>query len=96
MKKIDDQIREKLQKAYDSVNKKDENRDTEMNPPEYVMNEKNGITTNVHQEELKTINQELLQWPEDFNVFPKLARILKRREASLKEKEKLTGHMQNH
>ena len=32
------------------------------------------------EEVLKTINHELLQWPENFNVFQKLSRILKRRE----------------
>src|SRR5690606_25474611 len=81
-KNIEEEIRERLQNAYDSVAKKDENPDTEMNPPEYVMNEWTEIKTTVEYETLKTINQELLEWPEDFNVFSRLARILQRREAA--------------
>lgn len=76
---IDDNIQLKLQNAYESVAKKDSDPDTAMNPPEYLANNKE-LTTSVDKEVLKTINRELLQWPENFNVFQKLSRILKRRE----------------
>lgn len=77
--KIDADIQTKLQEAFDQVPKKEDNPDTAMNPPEYVAKGLPTIPTAVKEEELKTINAELLQWPESFNVFQKLSRILKRR-----------------
>ena len=38
------------------------------------------LKTAVNEKELREINSELLNWPDDFNAFKKLARILKRRE----------------
>ncbi|CAM3989794.1 2-oxoglutarate dehydrogenase E1 component [Lederbergia lenta] len=76
---IDEEIQAKLQKSYDSVTNKDGERDTAMNPPEHIVNGHRELKTNVQADVLKTINQELLEWPENFNVFQKLSRILKRR-----------------
>lgn len=42
-----------------------------------------GIETGIPIEQLKEINESLLQYPEDFNVYPKLNRILKRRKNML-------------
>ncbi|MEK3886240.1 2-oxoglutarate dehydrogenase E1 component [Bacillus sp. FSL K6-3431] len=78
--KMDEDIQAKLQKAYDSVVKNNEDRDTAMDPPANVVNCHKEWKTKVSLNVLKTINQELLQWPESFNVFQKLSRILKRRE----------------
>ena len=78
--KIDQDIQARMQAAYDSVPKKEDDPDSSMNPPEYVMNGVIKHDTAVPEEVLKTINHELLNWPENFNVFQKLSRILKRRE----------------
>lgn len=51
-----------------------------MNPPEIVAKGFPKVETAVNEKELREINSELLNWPEDFNAFKKLARILKRRE----------------
>ncbi|RKJ14314.1 hypothetical protein D7X33_48365, partial [Butyricicoccus sp. 1XD8-22] len=40
-------------------------------------------------DELETINRELITWPEDFNVFPRLQRILQRRSNVITEKGKI-------
>ncbi|MBS4176718.1 2-oxoglutarate dehydrogenase E1 component [Lederbergia citrea] len=77
---IDEAIQARLQTAYDAVSGKEKDLDTAMNPPEYVMNRLQKLNTNVPEAELKAINSELLKWPEGFNVFQKLSRILKRRE----------------
>jgi 2-oxoglutarate dehydrogenase E1 component len=43
------------------------------------------VDTTVSLEVLKTINQNLLSWPKEFNVYPKLEKILKRRERAFDE-----------
>ncbi|MBD1301105.1 2-oxoglutarate dehydrogenase E1 component, partial [Pseudomonas aeruginosa] len=47
------------------------------------------IPTAVPLENLRAINADLLKWPENFNVYPKLQRILQRRSTSLNEGEKV-------
>ncbi|MDO3410603.1 2-oxoglutarate dehydrogenase E1 component [Saccharibacillus sp. CPCC 101409] len=47
------------------------------------------VVTAVDYDTLKTINAELLKRPETFNVYPKLERILQRRENTLNEGEKV-------
>ncbi|MEK5173776.1 2-oxoglutarate dehydrogenase E1 component [Bacillus obstructivus] len=80
VKTIEQDIQTKLQAAYDRVPKKEEDPDTVMNPPEIVAKGFPKVETAVNEKELREINSELLNWPEDFNAFKKLARILKRRE----------------
>ncbi len=80
VKTIEQDIQTKLQAAYDRVPKKEEDPDTVMNPPEIVAKGFPKVKTAVNEKELREINSELLNWPDDFNAFKKLARILKRRE----------------
>nr|WP_259545260.1 2-oxoglutarate dehydrogenase E1 component [Heyndrickxia oleronia] len=80
VKTIEQDIQTKLQAAYDRVPKKAEDPDTVMNPPEIVAKGFPKVKTAVNEKELREINSELLNWPDDFNAFKKLARILKRRE----------------
>ncbi|WP_338754594.1 2-oxoglutarate dehydrogenase E1 component [Bacillus sp. FJAT-52991] len=70
----------KLKDLFETVPKKDENPDIIMNPPKFVEKELPTGDTAVSTEALNELNNELLTWPEDLNVFKKLARILKRRE----------------
>lgn len=71
---------QKLKELFETVPKKDENPDIVMNPPEVVEQDLPCNKTGVSEEDLKVINQELLQWPDGFQPFKKLERILKRRE----------------
>lgn len=77
---MDQEIQSKLKAAYDKVPKKEEDPDTIMNPPKFVVSGFPKVATAVDIEEIKAINSELLNWPEDLHVFKKLAKILKRRE----------------
>ncbi|MGE6259616.1 2-oxoglutarate dehydrogenase E1 component [Heyndrickxia sporothermodurans] len=77
---MDQAVQAKLQAAFDKVPKKEADPDTIMNPPEYVASGFPKVNTAVDVEEIKAINSELLNWPEGFNAFKKLAKILKRRE----------------
>jgi len=87
--KIEADVMSKFKTAYDKVPKKEEDPDATMNPPEYIANGLPEMTTAVAREELETINSELLHWPESFNVFSKLGRILKRRENTFKDEGRI-------
>ncbi|MED3564290.1 2-oxoglutarate dehydrogenase E1 component, partial [Bacillus xiapuensis] len=67
---------------------KDEIETEEPELPLYLEEEPR-IATGVPQEQLKQINQELLQWPKDFKVFNKLEKILNRRVDAFKEDGKV-------
>ncbi|MBS4173130.1 2-oxoglutarate dehydrogenase E1 component [Bacillus sp. FJAT-49736] len=79
-KQLEDEVNSKLQAAFDKVPGQDENPDTIMNPPENVVSGFPAVKTAVDEKVLKDLNTQLLQWPEGFNVFKKLDKILKRRE----------------
>lgn len=86
VKHIDNDVLESLQNAYED-NKRDHDHDVvEHEPPAPVSNELPHIDTTVTQDTLQHINQDLLTWPEGFNVYPKLERILKRREGAFNGK----------
>ncbi|KIL47923.1 2-oxoglutarate dehydrogenase E1 component [Jeotgalibacillus campisalis] len=70
---------EQLQKAYDSVPKSEKDPDAVMDPPEKVVNPLDEITTSVGMDQLRQLNEDLLNW-KDFNVFKKLEKILNRRQ----------------
>ncbi|WP_046181351.1 2-oxoglutarate dehydrogenase E1 component [Domibacillus tundrae] len=76
---------QKLKELFETVPKKDDNPDIVMNPPEVVEQDLPCNKTGVSEEDLKIINHELLQWPEGFQPFKKLERILKRREQLFEE-----------
>ncbi|MDQ0255184.1 2-oxoglutarate dehydrogenase E1 component [Evansella vedderi] len=70
----------KLENQFENIkNRKREEVDKKMEPPTYVENRLEGIETKVNIDLLRKINGELLQFPETFNVFPKLEKILRRR-----------------
>lgn len=68
----------KLQEAYAKVPEKKE-KEGDPKPPETVEKGIPKIPTGVPIEKLKKMTEELVQWPEGFQVFNKLSRILKRR-----------------
>ena len=57
--------------------------------PEEVLDGIQKLQTGVEESKLAKINEELLTWPEDFNVFRKLEKILKRREEPFNGKGKI-------
>ncbi|MBT2691200.1 2-oxoglutarate dehydrogenase E1 component [Bacillus sp. ISL-47] len=79
---IQNAVLEKMKAANEKVPK--EKKEAEpSNPPETVEKGLPMIKTAVPIETLKQINEELLTWPEDFKVFDKLGKILKRRMEAL-------------
>ncbi|KAB2329830.1 2-oxoglutarate dehydrogenase E1 component [Bacillus mesophilum] len=84
VKGIQDEVLAKLTAAYEKVPAKKKTVQIEdMNPPEFVDKELPFISTAVSIDKLKQMNEELLTWPEDFKVFDKLGKILKRRTDAL-------------
>lgn len=81
IKKMIDKCDRNLAKAYEKMK-------SELTSPISHDHERNpmyNIETGVPLEKLKEINQALLKYPDGFNVYPKLEKILKRRESMLEE-----------
>jgi len=78
------QVVAKLKQAYDKVPTKEE-MDEEALPPNSVERDLPMIDTTISADRLKEINQELISFPENFQVFDKLGKILKRRKAAIED-----------
>jgi 2-oxoglutarate dehydrogenase E1 component len=89
VQQIEEEVQSKLQASFDKVPSKEENPDIVMNPPEPVAKGYPAVKTAVNEQELRGINSELLNWPESFNVFKKLEKILRRRENVFDDKGKI-------
>ncbi|WP_174733083.1 2-oxoglutarate dehydrogenase E1 component [Mesobacillus harenae] len=82
---ITNEVGGRLQAAHEKVPSKKNQELRETDPPEVIEKGFPVLDTAVSLEKLKGINTELLQWPDNFKVFGKLERILKRRESSLSD-----------
>ncbi|UOE92589.1 2-oxoglutarate dehydrogenase E1 component [Alkalihalobacillus sp. LMS39] len=82
MAQMEERIKAKLKQAYEKIEKVDNQSSPTLSPPKVVKKGFSQVATNVQYEKLQKINSRLLQWPEQFSVFPKLEKILKRRERS--------------
>ncbi|MGN7386498.1 2-oxoglutarate dehydrogenase E1 component [Sporosarcina sp. SAFN-015] len=89
--KLDTDVFAMMQAAYDRVKENSSVAQERSNAtPEVVMaGYPKDLKTGVDQERLQRMNEELLSYPEDFTVFSKLDRILKRREEPFKGKGKV-------
>lgn len=85
---INDSVLSKLAEAYNKVPAKEDKTD-ELNPPVTVEKGLPTIETKVPFEKLNKLNEELLRWPEGFQVFNKLSRILQRRREAFNENGKI-------
>ncbi|WP_280768109.1 2-oxoglutarate dehydrogenase E1 component [Salipaludibacillus daqingensis] len=90
MQDLRDEFISKLASQFEKIKKnKREKIDETMTPPSYVRSTLEGIETKVSIDSLRKLNDDLLVFPEKFNVFPKLEKILKRRVASFEEGGKI-------
>ncbi|WP_160032060.1 2-oxoglutarate dehydrogenase E1 component [Paenibacillus sp. An7] len=71
--------------SHEEVHNKVDAGSKRLDRPERMTN----MPTGVPLEKLREINSELLKWPEGFKVYPKLQRILQRRQNALDEGEKV-------
>ncbi|MEH7441472.1 2-oxoglutarate dehydrogenase E1 component [Bacillus sp. JJ1122] len=86
---IEKSISAKLSGAYEKVPKKEKEVRAEPDIPEVIEMGIPQIDTSVPLDSLRKINEELLKWPEGFNVFNKLEKILQRRKDALSENGKI-------
>ncbi|WP_159887422.1 2-oxoglutarate dehydrogenase E1 component [Paenibacillus puerhi] len=91
--KIKLDIQTRLREAYDEVKQRDGQEPVTQKPELAEPGEIKALRTGVPLERLREINAGLLSWPESFNVYPKLKKILERRATSLNDGEKVDwGH----
>ncbi|MCF7618208.1 2-oxoglutarate dehydrogenase E1 component [Bacillus sonorensis] len=87
--KIQDSVMKRLEEAYRNVPAKKEDMVHEIVLPEPVSNGFPNVDTSVDFDVLRKINKELIAWPENFNVFDKLKRILERRAKAFEDDRKV-------
>lgn len=90
---LDEETFKLMQKAHDVVREHPSAKDNEVKeiviPDEVLAGYPAELPTGVSKETLRQMNEELLAFPEDFNVFGRLVRILKRREEPFNGKGKI-------
>ncbi len=85
---VDERTIEILSRAYEkNVDNKQDIVLTD--PPDYIEKDLPKVNTAVPIHLLKTMNEEMLQWPAHFTVFGKLEKILQRRRNALEENGKI-------
>lgn len=89
IEKINKEVKETLEKAYQKVPDKKVPQIHEIKLPKFVNSGLPELNTAVDKAQLLKLNEELVKWPEDFNVFPKLQKILDKRAKALSEEGKV-------
>ncbi|MGV3488137.1 MAG: 2-oxoglutarate dehydrogenase E1 component [Tuberibacillus sp.] len=91
--KLDQDVQNHLQAVLDEVKADQSSKTSEAEPPAAVVEKLPEFQTAVDLEELNSINDRLLQWPEGFTVYPKLEKILQRRANAVSAEGKIDwGH----
>ncbi|MGN1402034.1 MAG: 2-oxoglutarate dehydrogenase E1 component [Bacillus sp. (in: firmicutes)] len=86
---MQDSVAAKLKSAYNKIASNKKEALFSMTLPETVEHGIPKLDTSVSIDRLKNINEELLKWPEGFNVFKKLEKILNRRNSAFAENGKI-------
>ena len=89
IQKINEEVQAALEKAYQKVPDKKVAQTYEIRLPKFVNSGLPLFQTAVNKDKLLNLNDELVKWPENFNVFSKLQRILERRAKALREEGKV-------
>ncbi|MFC7392812.1 2-oxoglutarate dehydrogenase E1 component [Scopulibacillus cellulosilyticus] len=89
VKQLENDVLEQLQSIYDEIKNNKSGEIEEQELPQKIACKLPEMNTAVPFDTLREINQQLLEWPEGFTVYPKLARILKRRENAFDENGKV-------
>ncbi|MCD7033523.1 2-oxoglutarate dehydrogenase E1 component [Metabacillus sp. GX 13764] len=83
--KLEEEVQNKLDAAYQKVPKRQVTEIHDIELPETILHGFPKVDTSVPLDRLHSINSQLVQWQENFNVFGKLQRILERRSNVMKE-----------
>lgn len=82
-------VQKEMREAHDAIDKNDKNNNTDMNIPEGISKPLESNESALSFERLKEINDAMLTYPEGFNVFKKLNRILEQRRNAFDNEEGL-------
>nr|WP_238378768.1 2-oxoglutarate dehydrogenase E1 component [Halalkalibacillus sediminis] len=88
-KKFKDDAISNLREIYNNMKEDEKKRSSVPDLPEEVANGLDKIETAVEEDELKKLNADMLNRPEDFTGFKKLEKILQRREKAFEDGEKI-------
>ncbi|WP_017727598.1 2-oxoglutarate dehydrogenase E1 component [Halalkalibacterium ligniniphilum] len=88
-KALDDEVQARLQEEYDKVFQNKTEEIPSVATPDDIVNGLPKVVTSVDGKILKSINEELLAWPENFAANQKLEKILKRRLTAFDENNKI-------
>jgi 2-oxoglutarate dehydrogenase E1 component len=90
VEQINRSVQEMLQAEYEKVEEKKQSEPaSEIEVPRVISKGIPPLETSVPLDTLRELNHDLLKWPEGFRVYPKLKRILERRENALEEDGKV-------
>ncbi len=89
LEKMNEEVQATLEKAYQKVPDKKVSQVHEIQLPEFVNSGLPKLKTAIDKKQLLKLNEELVSWPEDFKVFPKLKRILEKRAKALSDEGKV-------
>ncbi|MFY4776893.1 2-oxoglutarate dehydrogenase E1 component [Metabacillus sp. RGM 3146] len=86
---LEEEVQNKLETAYKKVPNRQVTEIHDIELPETILNGFPKVDTSVPLEQLHGINRQLVKWPEGFNIFGKLKRILERRANVMEEDHKV-------
>lgn len=90
VQQMEDEVIERLRNVYENISESGEGEEVhEMEPPDTVAERLPLVDTAVPLDKLRQLNDDLLEWPEGFNVYGKLKRILERRRTVFDEGKKV-------
>ncbi|UEX89190.1 2-oxoglutarate dehydrogenase E1 component [Staphylococcus ratti] len=89
MDEVISNVQKEMRQAHDAIDKNDKNDNTDMDIPEGISKPLQSNESELSLERLKEINDAMLTYPEGFNVFKKLNRILEQRRAPFESDEGL-------
>jgi 2-oxoglutarate dehydrogenase E1 component len=90
VEQINRSVQEKLQAEYEKVEEKKQSEAfAEIEVPRVISKGIPPLETSVPLDTLRKLNKDLLKWPDGFQVYPKLKRILERRDNALEENGKV-------
>jgi 2-oxoglutarate dehydrogenase E1 component len=85
VKRLDDELRARLQKTYEEMKKELGDVHGHGEPPKSAPWESPSIDTAVKAEKLVSLNEQLLTWPSTFKLHPTIQRTLPRRREALQD-----------
>lgn len=89
IEQINSHVQEVLQTEYEKASEKKDVPADKLEVPAVIANGIPPLNTCVPINTLRELNTQLLDWPNDFHVYPKLKRILERRKNALDENGKI-------